>query len=271
MTLGALATHLILFQSWWDLPHTCIYYTSIWYSSGFLAQELVWEQETENSWKWNFWHPPWHWGPWLPISSSFNPDETCHILVYTIHLCRSASGFLAQELVWEQETENYRKWNFLTPPWHWGPWLSISSSFNPDETCHILVYTIHLCLSTSCFLAQELLWEQETENYRKWNFLTPPWHWGPWLPISSSFNPDETCHILVYSIHLCGSTSGFLAQELVWEQETENSRKWNFWHPHDIGGPGYPSHPLSILMRLATYLYILYIYVVVLAASWHKS
>ena len=41
--------------------------------------------------------------------------------------------------------------------------------------------------------------------------------------------------------------------------------------PHDIGGPGYPSHPLSILMRLATYLYILYIYVVVLAASWHKS
>ena len=37
------------------------------------------------------------------------------------------------------------------------------------------------------------------------------------------------------------------------------------------GGPGYPSHPLSILMRLATYLYILYIYVVVLAASWHKS
>ena len=41
--------------------------------------------------------------------------------------------------------------------------------------------------------------------------------------------------------------------------------------PHDIGGPGYPSHPLSILMRLTTYLYILYIYVVVLAASWHKS
>ena len=36
-------------------------------------------------------------------------------------------------------------------------------------------------------------------------------------------------------------------------------------------GSGYPSHPLSILMRLATYLYILYIYVVVLAASWHKS
>ena len=33
----------------------------------------------------------------------------------------------------------------------------------------------------------------------------------------------------------------------------------------------FPSHPLSILMRLATYLYILYIYVVVLAASWHKS
>ena len=159
---------------------------------------------------------------------------------------------------------------FWHPQWHWGPWLPISSSFNPDETCHILVYTIHLCRSTSGFLAEELVWEQETENYRKWNFLTPPWHWGPWLLISSSFNPDETCHILVYTIHLCRSTSGFLAQELVWEQETENPRKWNFWHPHDIGGPGYPSHPLSILMRLATYLYILYIYVVVLAAFWHK-
>ena len=36
----------------------------------------------------------------------------CTVLVYTIHLCRSTSGFLAQELVWEQETENYRKWNF---------------------------------------------------------------------------------------------------------------------------------------------------------------
>ena len=39
---------------------------------------------------------------------------------------------------------------------------------------------------------------------------------------------------------------------------------------HSLGS-GFPSHPLSILMRLATYLYILYIYVVVLAASWHKS
>ena len=110
------------------------------------------------------------------------------------------------------------KMEFLTPPWHWGPWLPISSSFNPDETCHILVHTIHLCRSTSGFLAQELVWEQETENYRKWNFLTPPWYWGPWLPISSSFNPNETCHIFLYNIYIYHSTSSFLAQELVSEQ-----------------------------------------------------
>ena len=41
--------------------------------------------------------------------------------------------------------------------------------------------------------------------------------------------------------------------------------------PGSGGGSGYPSHPLSILMRLAKYLYMLYIYVVVLSASWHKS
>ena len=77
-------------------------------------------------------------------------------------------------------------------------------------------------------MAQELLWEQETEKDRKYFFAPPSDIVGVWLPISSSFNPDETCHILVYTIHLCRSTSGFLAQELVWEQETENSRKWNF-------------------------------------------
>ena len=41
--------------------------------------------------------------------------------------------------------------------------------------------------------------------------------------------------------------------------------------PHDIGGPGYSSHPLSIPMRLATYFYITYTFITVLAASWHKS
>ena len=30
--------------------------------------------------------------------------------------------------------------------------------------CTVLTYTIYLCRSTSCFLAQELVWEQETEN-----------------------------------------------------------------------------------------------------------
>ena len=50
-----------------------------------------------------------------PISSSFNSDETCHIHLYAIYPYRCTSGFLAQELVWEQETEKYRKQNFDTP------------------------------------------------------------------------------------------------------------------------------------------------------------
>ena len=37
------------------------------------------------------------------------------------------------------------------------------------------------------------------------------------------------------------------------------------------GGPGYPPHPLSILMRLATYIYISYTFIAISAASWHKS
>ena len=93
---------------------------------------------------------------------------------YIIYLYCSISGFLAQELVWEQDTEKYRKYFFFAPPSDIvGVWVPISSSFNPDETCHILVYTIHLCRSTSGFLAQELVWEQDTEKYRKYFFCTP--------------------------------------------------------------------------------------------------
>ena len=67
--------------------------------------------------------------------------------------------------------------------------LQVSSGLKEDEMgsqgpkCHggcqkfpfsIVFGLLHLCRSTSCFLAQELVWEQETEKYRKWNFLTPP-------------------------------------------------------------------------------------------------
>ena len=65
----------------------------------------------------------------------------------------------------------------------------------------------------------------------------------------------------------------FPAPKVAWDLgagDRKLSKMEFFDTPHDIGGPGYPSHPFSILMRLATYLYILYIYVIVLAASWHK-
>ena len=45
----------------------------------------------------------------------FNPNETCHMFVYTIYLYRSTSGFLAQEPVWERETTKDRKYIFLQP------------------------------------------------------------------------------------------------------------------------------------------------------------
>ena len=56
------------------------------------------------------------------------------------------------------------------------------------------------------------------------------------VPSSSSFNPNETSHIHSYIIYLYCSISGFLAQELVWEQETENDRKYFFAPPSDIVG-----------------------------------
>ena len=112
-------------------------------------------------------------GGWLPSSSCFNPNEICHIHLYNIQLYHSISVFPAHQF--GSRIPRMIENRFFCTLSDMGGWLPISSSFNPDETCYKLVYTIYLCRSTSDFMAQELVFgAEDRELHRYYIALCPP-------------------------------------------------------------------------------------------------
>ena len=117
-------------------------------------------------------------GPWLPISSSFNPDETCHIRLCNIYIYHSTSGFLAKSSFRAVDLEVSKIANSVqdemgsqSPHYVMGGGKKSSSSFNPNETCHIHVYHIPL-LQSKRLPGKELVGSKRPRNIEN-NFLHP--------------------------------------------------------------------------------------------------
>ena len=99
----------------------------------------------------------------LPISCSFNPNETWHRHSHITSLQPSYVGLLAQELVWEQQTLKFTSFQGkISPLLSLTTRLPISCSFNPNETWHRHSHITSLQPSYVGLLAQELVWEQQT-------------------------------------------------------------------------------------------------------------
>ena len=85
------------------------------------------------------------------------------------------------------------------------------------------------------------------------------WHLAPWLSFSSSFNHNETCDKPSVSQYerLAGLGAGDIENSIL--------NTFEFWRA------GYRSHPLSILMRLATDLHRTFIYIAVCTRSGSRN
>ena len=102
--------------------------------------------------------------------------------------------------------------------------LPTSCSFNPNETWHRHLHITSLQHSYVGLLAQEAsLGAADLETLKFTSFqgkISPLLSLTTRLPISCSFNPNETWHRHSYITSLQPSYIGLLAQELVWEQQT---------------------------------------------------
>ena len=102
----------------------------------------------------------------LPISCSFNPNETWHRHSHITSLQPIYVGLLAQELVsGAADLETLKFTSFqgkISPLLSLTTKLPISCSFNPNETWHRHSHITSLQPSYVGLLAQELVWEQQT-------------------------------------------------------------------------------------------------------------
>ena len=104
----------------------------------------------------------------LPISCSFNPNDTWHIHSYITSLKPSYVGLLAQELVLgaaDLETLKYTSFEGkISPLLSLTTRLPISCSFNPNETWQRHSHITSLQPSYIGLLAQELVLEHQTQK-----------------------------------------------------------------------------------------------------------